>query len=712
MRKNIIITFIFVAFFMFVSGGININASESVATYNEELGYSYSNSNTAFRIWSSSASEIEVVVEGSINKTQALTKDQNTNVWLGFVGGDLSGCEYTYTIKYEDGTVYENVLDPYGKYLNGTQTKNMVFSDTLSAFEGWYNMTKPLDIKDKNKIIYGINVDTFSVSSSWNGNETYRGKLYSLSTPSTIYNNVVTGFDHVKNLGVTYVELSNVSDLKNPFAVSNNYVTGEYGYSGSLEMKTVVNAYYLSNIGVILSFDCVNFSSDLADNFHKIDKEYFSSNATLDINLTMVKKYIKDIVLHWAKEYKLSGVKLENMASLDVALVNELSSKLLEINENMIIYGDGSYSELNNIKAGENNLGQLENTKMLNGAFNYAMLGDVTTKEGTGILSGNFSEELIETLKFTLLSSANNGQVNYELVKGISYKNFWGNETSYELINYFGTKQGLSIYDKLFINNLSGSKLIEQKIVLGFGTLMVSGGIPYIEAGSEFLASYQNFDDTNDSVCTLENSLCFYSEADKKIVDWSFAYRNESIVNAFRSLVNFRKSDTTYIQDKTNVIKNTVKMFVGESGNIGYERTYPNAYVNDVQTVIVLFNYSNNLYNIDSFGGEGWQKSYQYNQASKDEKGIMMPASSIYMASKTRPPKVNQWVMLIIVLGVIGLLYSFNIFMNKKLVENRGYDIGDINKKYRPFINKNKIKDSDKKDESNEEKNDNEDKKE
>ena len=696
MRRNTIITFIFVAFLMFVFGGKNIDASESVAIYNDELGYSYSSSSTSFKIWSSSASSIEVVVEGSVNKTQALSKDPNTNVWLGFVGGDLSGCEYSYTIRYEDGTVYENVLDPYGYYLNENQTRNMVYSDTVVSFDEWYNITKPLDIKDKNKIIYGVNIDTFSSSSSWNGNEDYKGKLMSLSASGTNYNNAVTGFDHIKNLGVTYVELSNINNLKNPFVVSDKYVYGEYGYSGNLEMKSIVNTYYLSNIGIVLTFDYTIFSSELADAFNKIDKEYFISNTTFDMSTAMARKYIKDIILYWAEEYKLSGIRIENMGSYDVNLINEISAGLLAINEKMIIYGNGSYSELNNAKAGENNLSQLNGVKMLNGSFNYAMLGDVNAKDGTGILAGNFSEETIESLKFTLLSSANNGQINYDLVKGISYKNYWGNDTSYQLINYFGTKDGLSIYDKLFINNLSGTKLIEQKIILGFGTLMVSGGIPYIEAGSEFLASYQNFEDTENSICTLENSLCFYSSADKKNIDWSFAYRNESIVNSFRSLVNFRKSDSTYIQEKTSIIKNNVKIVVGEDGNIGYERNYPNAYVNDLEKVVVLFNYSNNLYNVANFGGDGWQKSYQYNQAAKDGDKVMMPASSIYMASKTCPPKINQWVMLVIVLGVIGLLYSFNIFMNKKLVENRGYDINDINRKYRPFINRNKNKDGSK----------------
>jgi hypothetical protein len=44
-------------------------------------------------------------------------------------------------------------------------------------------------------------------------------------------------------------------------------------------------------------------------------------------------------------------------------------------------------------------------------------------------------------------------------------------------------------------------------------------------------------------------------------------------------------------------------------------------------------------------------------------------------------------ILLAIIIAIIGGLYYFNIVMNKKLVEQKGYDIKDISKKYRPFIN-------------------------
>ena len=689
MKRNVFFFIVMLLYIIFRPS--NIRASESVSIYDGDLGYSYSSTSTEFKIWSSSASQISVVVDGVEEK--ALTKDQDTNVWIGFVQGDLSGQEYSYNIKYADGTNYTNVLDPYGKYLNQDKTRNIIFNDSVVSFENWHKMDSTLKINDKNKIIYGINIDTFANSQSWNGYELNKGKLLSLNQAGTTYNNTVTGFDHVKNLGITYIELSDLMDSFGGFVVNSRYVSGEYAYSGTLEFRQVINSYYNSHIGVIVSIDLIDLSSAIIENFNKIDKEYFSSSTALDDSKAMVKKYMKDLILHWCKTYKLSGIKFENMGQLETAFINEISRELLEINENIVIYGDGSYSEENVNNAGENNLKNLFSVGMINGSLNYSLFGDVNDKDTKGILSGNYSKEMIESLKFAWLSSVDNGDIDYSYVKGISYKNYWGNESSYSLVNYLGSRNGLSIYDKLRINNISGEKIIEQKSVLAFGTLLISGGIPYIEAGSEFLASYQNFNDNNDSICTSDESFCFYTSANKKLLDWSFAYDNKSITDSFKSLVNFRKSNNTYIQSNKNILKNNVEIYLGEEGVIGYVRKYQKAYVGNPQKIVVIFNYSNNESQVKSFGGTGWGNSYQYNLAKREEETIIMRASSIYFDTKIMQPKVNQWILLIIVIGVIGSIYTLNIFLNKKLVETRGYDIKDINRKYRPFVRRKKTTD-------------------
>lgn len=689
-KKTLFCFFLFFFFFSIFNGKLVKASEENVNLYDGKLGYSYSNSSTTFMIWSSSASEIEVVVEGK--EIKPMIKEANNNTWIATVGGDLSGYEYSFNIKYLDGTIYENVLDPYGKYLNSTKTKNMIFNDSYIYLEDWDKIDDLL-INDQNKIIYGLDLDTFTTHNTWYGNSLNQGKLLSLNQSSTSYNNFSTGFDHIKSLGVTYVQIPKLIDEVSPFVVNNKYVSGENGYSGSYELRSVVDSYYKSNIGIILEFDFDNLDNGFSEILLKTDKNYYVvRDGKLDLSKRMSQRYIKDIVNYWVETYNLSGIKFKNMSMFDYDLINEVSSSLKKINKNILIYGNGSYSTKNENAAGENNLSKLDGVAMLNNSFNYAMFGELNDKDTQGILSGVYSPEMIESLKFTLLSTVDNGQIDYSLVKGISYKSYWGNDNSFEIVNALGSSEGLSVYDKLLINNLTGNDLIERKMVLAFGTLMMSGGIPYIEAGNEFLASFQNFDDSSDSICTENLNFCFYSVNSRKLIDWSFVYDKKDMVNNFRSLVNFRKRDNEVIQSNSEEISKRVKIYTGEAGNIGYIRNYPNAYVDETQNVLVLFNYSNSDYIIDDYTEKGWKGLYNYNLSNRDGDNINMKQNSIYISKQVRPPVVGQWVLLLIVVGIISLLYGINIYLNKKLVEKRGYDINQINKKYRPFINKNKIK--------------------
>ena len=674
-----------------------INAQEVVNTYDGELGYSYSSSSTEFKIWSSTAAEIKVVVEGEMFeggiKEQLLDKDNTNNVWYGSVGGDLSGYEYSFYIKHNDGTEYENVLDPYGKYLNESKTRNYIFNDLVISSTAWSEVGR-LTPNDKSKIIYGLDLNSFSSHTTWNGDSLNKGKLLSLNQSGTSYNSIPTGFDHIKNLGVTYVQISNLIEGASPFVINQKYVSGDLGYSGVVELRQVVGSYYGENIGIIIDFDFKDIADALIENFNMIDKSYYSNGDNeLDFDNEMLKKYIKEVLVYWVQTYKLSGIKFSNMATFDYEYINDVVAEVRKSNSGLVIYGDGSYSEVNQTKAGENNLANMQNVAMTNKSLNYALFGDLNNKDSKGILSDDYAEKNIESLKFALLSGVDNNQLNYSLVEGISYKGDWGVTNSFQIINALGQINGLSLYDKLKINNLIGNR-IEQKMVLAFGTLMISGGIPYIQAGDEFLVSYRNFENEENSICTgsAGSKTCFFNVASQKIIDWSYAYDNNDSINAFRSLVNFRKKDTEVIQTNAEVLKKRVTIYSGETGNIGFKRNYPGAYVDDTKNILVLFNYSNQEYAIDDYKDKGWTGLYNYNLSNRDGKIINMKPLSIYIEKQVRPPVVSQWVLLLIVISVIGLLYYANIYLNKRLVEKHGYDITDIKKKYRPFINKEKIK--------------------
>ena len=210
MKNLTLFKYLAIIFFLF----LGFDCSNALAAeVDSEVGYTYTDSRTTFYFVSSSASEVYVVVEGYTKDDGKLIRDPlNPSVWTGSIEGDLNGKEYSYSMNFDDGTEYQNILDPYGRYVNGDNTKNIIVDESIVTFQDWENQIENQHIYDVDKIIYGVNVDGFSSHASWKGTEINRGNLLALIESGTKYNNVLTGFDYINSLGVTYIEISPIND--------------------------------------------------------------------------------------------------------------------------------------------------------------------------------------------------------------------------------------------------------------------------------------------------------------------------------------------------------------------------------------------------------------------------------------------------------------------------------------------------------------------
>lgn len=705
MKKYKLIFYV-LAIIFFAFNTNNIVKAENVNTYDGTLGIEYTTSGTSFSVWSSSAESIKVSIEGL--EDVELTWSSSSNVWKAYVGGDLINKEYSYTVEYSGGEIYENVLDPYGKFLNKTADKNIIYDGGLVGFTEWYEQEGNIITSDREKIIYGLNIKNYTSDVTWDGAAVNKGKLLSLIEDGTKYSGVATGFDYIKNLGVTHVELVDLLDSTNKFAVNSSLVSGEYSYSGNSELKNVVNKYYQAGMGIIINLNLDEFSPKFLTNLNKLDKNYYlKQDSTLNIDQYMVQKYIKDLATYWIKEYKLAGLNFESMNVIDINIINEIYNDLEETYPDLILYGNGSYSVSNGSKATENNLSKMENISMFNNSLNYSLFGNLNDATLKGLLAGNYSEEIVETLKFAFLSTVDNGLIDYSLVQGVSYKGDWNNKKSYQLINNLGLRTGLSLYDKLYLSGIESDRIIKEKMILALGTLVSSGGIPYIQAGEEFLMSYKDATNNSESnaICDSDSTFCFYTDESKKTIDWSRAYKFNDIINAFKSLVNFRNSSDSVVQSDRNTIKDTVRFYSNEEypGVLGFTRTYIGVRVDQVEKISVLFNYSSNNYKVADLEGKGWRGLYNYNDSIRDGDEVDMKMNSIFMEVRIKQRKVSQWITLIFVVGIIGAVYGVNLLLSRKLVE-KGHDIKDIKRKYRPFIKNNQgVEGKENEDENNQE---------
>ncbi|XSZ47401.1 alpha-amylase family glycosyl hydrolase [Francisella noatunensis] len=59
----------------------------------------------------------------------------------------------------------------------------------------------------------------------------------------------------------------------------------------------------------------------------------------LDTEKPMVRKFIKDSVLHWVKNYKINGLRFDLMELIDLDTIKEITEEVKQIDSGIIVYG-------------------------------------------------------------------------------------------------------------------------------------------------------------------------------------------------------------------------------------------------------------------------------------------------------------------------------------------------------------------------------------
>ncbi|MDR1559779.1 MAG: hypothetical protein LBS84_08820, partial [Clostridiales bacterium] len=218
------------------SGSVTMRKILNSFTYSgNDLGLTKSSDVWTFKLWAPSAKNVDVVIynkpsDGDYNSagklsdtyyetkavsTTAMTLSDSTGVWsTASVPGPIDGKYYMYKITYPDGTV-TYAVDPYARSTapNGQLTyvidmdASADVGEAAAADTSGYSYTKPTDA-----IIYELHVRDFSIDST--SGMTYKGKYLAFTEvgKKTSGGNAI-GIDHLKELGVTHVQLQPVFDF-------------------------------------------------------------------------------------------------------------------------------------------------------------------------------------------------------------------------------------------------------------------------------------------------------------------------------------------------------------------------------------------------------------------------------------------------------------------------------------------------------------------
>ncbi|MCX8210416.1 MAG: type I pullulanase [Lewinella sp.] len=603
-----------------------------------DLGVTYTPEASTFKLWSPAATDVRVNLYDSddpvAKTTGRLSMEMVNGAWTKLMEGDLDGTYYTFQIK-RNGNWGTEATDPYARAVGTNGTRGQVVNLAETNPEGWEADTKPPFTAPTDAVIYELHVRDASIDPR--SGIINKGKFLGLSERGTTTpQGDATGVDHLVELGVTHVHLlpsfdfMSVNEARPDDPQYNwgydpqNYNVPEGSYSTNpsdgkvriREFKTMVKAMHDAGIRVVMDvvYNHTGLSKDshfqylIPDYFYRFNEDGSMSNASacgneIASDRPMVRKYIRESVEYWMKEYHVDGFRFDLMGIHDIATMNEVSQRLHAIDPSILIYGEGW-------KAGgspvpDSSLALKANTpKLINiAAFSDdlrdGLKGSVFVHDEQGFVSGARGKD--QSIRFGIVGATQHPQVDY---KAVNYSDApWAKEPG-QCINYVSCHDNHTLNDRLAISNPSegpGRRAGMQRLALA--VVLTSQGIPFLHAGSEMLRS-KNKD---------ENS---YKSGDGiNMINWGGKRAYRETFEYVRDLIALRKAHPAFRMGATTLIGKHL-VFID---------------TDDDQFVI---------YQINDAPGEEWKNIMVVFNGSKDPRTIEFPEGNWKQVVNGR--QVNQ----------------------------------------------------------------------
>ena len=583
------------------------------------LGAYYTSTSTSFSIWSPDSSNVTVTVtpKGGTAKEYTCTAGfkvdggypDTANIYGVSVSGDLHLAEYQFKIN---GKV---VRDPYGvmiKYDGNQQKTNQLSSGTENKFNytsyagpsanividldqtdpegGWAERPK-LDNRN-DAIVYEVHVGDFTSDATWGGTAKNAGKFPGMVETGTKYSGVSTGIDHLKELGVTHVQLlpfydyatkhnTTLNDIYNWGYDPVNYNVPEDRFSTCpsdyveriREVKEMINEFHKNGIRVIM--DVVYNHTFDKEMFKNISGKYYTStdlsgcgNST-NTGVPMVSRMIRDSLEYWVDEYNIDGFRFDLIGIYHTSAVKDWGNYMNNTkfpDRMLLMYGEpwNGYATDNeeSQKVRMSAVSSLTSAKVgvFNGKYRQSLKGSNDTGKRGYIFNQNeddgtaYAANIAVGLKGSLTSL---DKSNCSDISGTWTRFFAG--TPDQSINYISAHDNLCLWDKIKEAGVTGD--YAQRIVkFGHGILLVSQGIPFIHAGDEFLRTKHK----GAGSAMAHNS--YMAGIKTNSIDWSLKSTNNGIFKYHSDLIKLRKDNDGLRYRNgtgtTEVTGNAVKYYV------------------------------------------------------------------------------------------------------------------------------------------------------
>ena len=484
-----------------------------------DLGAVYSPKMTRFKVWAPEAESVKLNLykqgEGDNLIEQHIMKKSANGTYVFEKQGDCNGIYYTYTVVNHGEE--QEAVDPYTKAAGVNGQRGMVINLAKTNPQGFEldGYRNPEHITDA--IVYEGSVRDFTMDES--SGVFHNGKFLGLTEANTTNHfGEATALDYISGLGVTHVQILPAFDFetvdeKNQKAQYNwgydpdnyNVPEGSYAvspYDGAVriqEMKQMVLALHSRGIGVIMDVvfnhtyrrDDSNLQKIVPGYYYRSDETGYTNGSGCGNEVAsdrpMVQKLIEDSLIYWAKEYHIDGFRFDLMGVLDIDTMNVIAERLKEIRPDIYLYGEGWNGGPSSLaeekRAFKASAKKMPGIGMFNDDIRDTIKGSVFYDDHLGFVNGG--THLENALRYGITGAVAHPQVDYDAYGSKS----WAKEPG-QSINYVSCHDNYTLWDKLSVSCPEASE--EKKKAMNrlcAAIVFTSQGVPFIQAGEEFLRS-------------------------------------------------------------------------------------------------------------------------------------------------------------------------------------------------------------------------------
>ncbi|GHU24085.1 type I pullulanase [Spirochaetia bacterium] len=580
-----------------------------------DLGLNYGRSGSTFKLWSPTAVQVSVVLyddAGSYNaagrvtdttSTQlyAMQKDSSTGLWSATVPGNLDGKFYLYRVAFADGQV-NFAADPYAKAVSANGQRMAIIDLEQTNPAGFTHTKPPFSGFPQDAVIYEIHARDFSVDPD--SGITHKGKFLAFTETGTKTSaGLSTGIDYLNNLGISHVHLlpsfdfASVNERDNSPQFNWGYDPQHYNVpEGSYatdpndpavrirEFKQMVQSLHDAKIRVVMDVvynhtfatGGAPFDAVVPGYYYRTTDTGSYSNGSACGNETaserpMVRKFIVDSVLYWAREYGVDGFRFDLMGLHDIETMNAVRAALDSVDPSIIVYGEGWTAGTSPLpeadRAVKANAAKMnERIAVFSDDIRDGIKGSVFASDDRGFVNAGTK---VESVKFGITASVQHPDTTIKP---------WAASPS-QTVTYASAHDNLSLWDKLKAASpaASDAELIQMN-KLSAAIVLSSQGIPFFQAGEELARTKQGNENSYNAPDSINR------------IEWARQGQFPELVAYYQGLISLRNRYPAFRLKSAQAIQARLHFLTTKADDALIVYTLESDPDSDYRSFVVIFN--------------------------------------------------------------------------------------------------------------------------